>query len=71
MGSDISNGSVLHISERRVHLTQSWKEEVFGFLDHALIMCETMDPNTSRPVKLAYAGALKGKYERYNHKSEN
>ena len=50
-------------SERRVQLTQSWKEERFGSLDHSLLMCEMMDPYTSRSVRLACAGALKGKYE--------
>ena len=30
--------------ERRVKLTQSWKEERFGSLDHALLMCEMTHP---------------------------
>ena len=55
---------------RRVQLTRSWKEEGFGSLDHALLMFEMMDPSTSRSVRLACAGYLKGGYERYNHKSE-
>ena len=51
-------------AERRVQINQSWKEEGFGSLDHALIMCEMMDPYISRSVGLVCAGALKGKYER-------
>ena len=35
-------------AERRVQLTQSWKEEGFGSLDHEILMCEMMDPYTSR-----------------------
>ena len=58
-------------AERRVHLTRSWKEEGFGSLDHALLMCEMMDSSTSRSVRLECAGALKGKYNRYKRKSEN
>ena len=42
----------------RVHLKQSWKEEIFVSLDHALLMCEMMDPSTSKSVQLACAGAL-------------
>ena len=49
--------------DQRVQLTLSWKEEVFGYLDHALIMCEMMDPYTFRLVQLAYEGALREKYE--------
>ena len=33
-------------AERRVKLVQSWKEERFGSLYHALLMCEIMDPYT-------------------------
>ena len=51
-------------SERRVQLTHYWKEEGFGYLDHALLMCEMMDPSTSMSVRLACAGAPKEKYER-------
>ena len=47
-------------AERRVHLTQSWKYEGFGFLDHALLMCEMMEPSTPKSVQLACAGALQG-----------
>ena len=50
--------------ERRVQLTLSWPEERFGSLDHALLMCEMMDPSTSRSVCLACTGALKRKYEK-------
>ena len=51
-------------AERRVQITRYWKEEVFGSLDHSLLMCEIMDPSTSRSERLACAGAPKGKYER-------
>ena len=67
-----SSMSVRSISaERRVQLTQSWKEEGFEYLDHALLMCEMMEPSTSRSFWLACSGALKGKYQRWNHKSES
>ena len=46
-------------SERRVQLTQSWKEEGFGSLYQALLMCEMMDPYTSRSVRLVCAVYLK------------
>ena len=55
----------------RVQITQCWKKGRFGSLDHALPMCEMVNPYTSRSVRLACAGYLKGKYERWNHKSEN
>ena len=55
----------------RVQLELSWKEEGFGSLYHALLMCEMMDPYTSISVWLACTGSLKGKYERKNHKNEN
>ena len=45
--------------------------EVFGSLYHALIMYEMVDPSTSRSVRLACAGDLKEKYERWNQKGEN
>ena len=51
-------------TEQRVQMNRSWKEEGFGSLDHALLMCEVMDPSTSRSVLLACGGALKAKYER-------
>ena len=51
-------------AEQRVKLTRSWKDEGFGSLDHALLMCEIMDLYTSRPVRLACQGYLKGKYKR-------
>ena len=57
--------------DRRVQLTQSWKEEVFGYLDCALLMCEILGLSTYRSVRMECAGALKGQYERYNHKIEN
>ena len=50
--------------DKRVHITRSWKDVGFGSLDHALLMCETIDPSTSGSERLACAGALKGKYER-------
>ena len=50
-------------AERRVQLTQSWKEEGFESLYHALLMCEIMDPSTSRSVRLACAEALRREYE--------
>ena len=50
-------------AEQRVQLVQSWKVEGFGYLDHALFMCEIMDLYTSRSVWLACAGDMKGKYE--------
>ena len=49
--------------ERRFQLTQSCKEEGFVSLYHALLLCEMMDPSTSRSVRLACAGALNGKYD--------
>ena len=51
-------------AERRVQITRSCKEEGFGSLDPALLMCEMMDPSTSRSFRLACAGDLKRKYER-------
>ena len=50
-------------AERRVQLARSWKEKIFGYLDHALLMCEIMDPSTYRSVILACVGYLKVKYE--------
>ena len=50
--------------DRWVQLTRYWQEEGFGSLDHALLMCEIMDPSTSRSVRLTCAGSLKGEYER-------
>ena len=47
-------------AEQRFWITRSWKEEGFGSVDHALIMCEIMDPSTSRSVLLECAGSLKG-----------
>ena len=58
-------------SERKVKINQYWKEEGFGYQYHTLLMCEMMDPYKYRLVRLACVGSLKGKYERYNHKSEN
>ena len=57
--------------EQRVQLNQSCKEERFGSLYHALLMCEMIYPSKSRSVRLACAGSMKGKYEIQNHKSEN
>ena len=37
-------------ANRRVQLARSWKEGLFGSLDHALLMCEMMNPYTSRSV---------------------
>ena len=51
-------------SEQRFQLTQSWKEEGFGSLDHALRMCEIMDISTYRTVRLACSRSLKVKYNR-------
>ena len=51
-------------SEWGIKLTQYWKYEGFGSLDYALLMCEMMDPSTSRSVRLECAGAMKGKCER-------
>ena len=51
-------------AERRIQISQYWKEEIFGSLEHVLLMYEIMDPYTSRSVRLACAGSLKGKYER-------
>ena len=59
------------IAERIFQLNRSWKEEGFGSLYHELLMCEMMDPSTSRSVWVACAGALKVKYEIQNHKIEN
>ena len=56
---------------QRVKPTQSWKQEVFGSLDYILLMCEMMDPYTSRSMSLSCAGYLKGKYKRQNHKGYN
>ena len=39
-------------AEWRVQLSRSWKEEGFGSLDHTILMCEIMDPYTSRSVWL-------------------
>ena len=55
----------------RVQLTRSWKEEIFGPIYHALLMCEMIDPYTSRSVHLSCVGSLKGEYERQNHKVQN
>ena len=44
--------------ERRVQLAQSWKEEGFEYLDHALLMYEMMDPSTSKSLRLACAVSL-------------
>ena len=57
--------------DQRVQHTQSWNEGVFVYLDHTILMCEIMYPYKSRSERLACTGALKGKYERYNDKSEN
>ena len=45
-------------SERRFKLARSWKEEGFGYLVHALLICEMMDSFKSKSVRLACAGAL-------------
>ena len=45
-------------AERKVQLTRSWKEEGFGSLYHALLMCEMMEPYTSKSVRLACVGGL-------------
>ena len=60
-----SSMAVLSISEeQRFQLTRSWKEEWFGYLDQALLICEMMEPYTPSPVRLLCAGHLKGKYYR-------
>ena len=33
---------------QRVQITGFWKKEVFGYLDHTLLICEMMYPSTSR-----------------------
>ena len=45
-------------AERRLHFNQYWKEEGFGYIYHALLMCEIMNPSTSKSVWLACSGAL-------------
>ena len=61
-----TSSMVVHyiFAEPRVQLTRSWKEEGFGYLDNALIMCEMMYPSTFSSVRLVCAVYLKGKYER-------
>ena len=49
-------------SERRVQLTQSWKEEGFGSLDYALLIFKIMDPSKYSSVWLSCLVSLKRKY---------
>ena len=61
----ISSMAVCYMfAEQRYHLTWSCNEEGFGSLEHAIIMCEIMDPSTSRLVRLVCTGDLKVRYER-------
>ena len=48
-------------SEHRSQLSQSWNEERFSCLDQVLLMCETVDPSTSRSAQVACAAAIKTK----------
>ena len=54
----MANDKVVRNSDRRVQLTRSSKEEGFESLDHTLLMCEIMEPYTSKSVRLACAGSL-------------
>ena len=45
--------------ERRYQLSKSWNEEGFSSLDQALLMCEMVDPSTSRSAQAAYAADAK------------
>ena len=48
-GGKTSTMSVISMfAERRVQLTQSWKYEGFGSLDHTMLICQMMDPYKSK-----------------------
>ena len=49
------------LEERRDQLPQSWNEEVLSSLDQALLMCEMVDPYTSRYARLACTADIKKK----------
>ena len=48
----------------RDDLTQNWKEEGFGSLYWALLVCEMVDQYTFKSSRIACAVATKIKYER-------
>ena len=52
--------------ERRAQLYQYWNKEGFSSSDQALLMCEIVDPSTSRSTRVAYAEAIKTKNDREN-----
>ena len=39
-------------AEHKDSLTQYFKEELFGYIYQALLMCEIVDPYTSRSVRV-------------------
>ena len=46
-------------AERRDELAQSWNEEGFNSLDQVFLMCEMVDPSTSRSERVACVAAIK------------
>ena len=53
-------------AERRDQLDQSWNEEGFNSLDQAFLMCEMVEPSTSRSELVACAAAIKTNIYREN-----
>ena len=53
-------------ADRRDQLSQLWNKEVFSSVDQDFLMCEIVDPSTSRSAQVACVTAIKN--ERGNRK---
>ena len=67
-GQTSSNTTLFIFAEHRAQLDQFCNEEGFSSLYHALIMCEMVEPYTSRSSWMACAADFKTKYYRENLK---
>ena len=47
------------VVELMYQLSQSWNEELFSSLDQTLLMCEMVEPYTSRPERVTCAAGMK------------
>ena len=65
-GQTSSTTTCFTFATRRSQLYQSWNEEVFIYLDQEFLVCEIVDPYTSRSAQVAGAAAIKTKMTEKN-----
>ena len=69
-GQTSSNTTRSTFAENRARISQSWNEKVLSYLDQELLMCEMVDPSTSRFARVISAAAIKTKNYRENRKRD-